>query len=237
MAQVGFGADTDFAGFADTARNTNGAQYALTSSSTSPTATEAQATDSLGDVAASTQHDTITTRVSNYVKLTDATMVFFDTLTSVDFRPGKVVSSYVIQSIAIGTSPDGRPTVSITQESCPTTNSLVRKIPADLIEISGARKATALGFATDTVTKLNSSSITLTGDLVRDRDSQGNTAVLDIKGGRVEASHDIVGVTGLASGAADTGWTLQVGIGGTNDNAGYNTRSATVFQNLASTAT
>lgn len=69
MAQVGFGADTDFAGFADTARNTNGAQYALTSSSTSPAATEAQATDSLGDVAASTQHDTITTRVLSLIHI------------------------------------------------------------------------------------------------------------------------------------------------------------------------
>lgn len=236
MAQVGFGADTDFAGFSDTTNNANHAQYALTSSSTSPSATEAQATDSHGDVAASTQHDTITTRVSNYIKLTDAVMVFYDAGTSVDFRPGKVRSSFVIQSIAIGTSPDGRPTVSITEESCPTANALVRKIPADLLEVSGARKATKLGFSTDTVTKLNSMSATLSCDLVRDRDSQGNTAVVDVKGGRVEASHDIVGVTGLASGAADTGWTLQVGIGGTNDNAGYNTRSATVFQNLASTA-
>ena len=76
MAQIGFGADTDFAGFSDTTNNPNSTQYALTSSSISPSATEAQATDSYGDVAASTQHDTITTRVSNYIKLTDAAWTF-----------------------------------------------------------------------------------------------------------------------------------------------------------------
>ena len=146
MAQAGFGADTDYIGFSDTTNNPNSTQYALTSSSKTPASTEAQATDSLGDVAASTEHDTITTRVCNYIKTTDAAIVLYDTATSVDWRLGKVYNGFVVQSIVLGTSPDGRPTIAITDESCPSADALVRKISPEDLEVAGSRKATKIGF-------------------------------------------------------------------------------------------
>jgi len=69
---------------------------------------------------------------------------------------------------------------------------------------------------------------------VRALDSNGLTKVLDVHGGRLEASNDIVSCASEATAIADTakGWAINAGPSQDEENTGYGSGTVSVFQNL-----
>jgi len=227
---MSYGATTDPWSFADTTMH-------LQSYEVNPApGGEAQAQDSNGDVAASTMYDTANSTVSaTYKSCRDAALVLYDTTAGVDFRLGKVIGGNVITKIDVSTSnTDGRPTIVIGGEHAHgiADSAMPKYDPSDL-EIAMTRKATAIGVTVDTVTNLLSSSGSASVSVSKTPDSNGNTACMDVYGGRVEASNELVGVTGAAgAAAADTNWTVSAGPSNAQTNTAYATGSITVFKNL-----
>ena len=225
----GYGANTDYWGFADT--NTK-----LQGSTKNPTISEAQCEDSNGDVASSTMYDSTADISATYKSCSDTAFVFYDTTKAADFRLGKVIDGYVITSIAPDTNNKERPGLVISGVKCSAADSVVAKYDPSDLEIAGVRKATAIGFTPDTATNLLSSSVTGTVQVARVLDSQGAEACCDVYGGRIEATNELVGCTGDPGGAADTGWTLSGGPSEDEGNTQYVGGSVSLFKNLAKMA-
>ena len=223
---MSYGADTDYFGFADTNNK-------LISSSKVPAKSEAQAMDSNADVVASTMYDTFNEISCEYEHIIDAAIVLYDTATAVDFRVGKVISSQVIGTITVTSDNTSRKRITIAGRSTSSSDGNVAKYDPTSLEITGTRAATGVGITEDTVTNVIGSSTTMSSNFAVSLDSTGNEAALDVYGGRIEASNDLVGVTGNAGAAADTGWTINSGPGNDQENTGYETGSVTVFKNLA----
>jgi len=223
---MSFGADTDYWGFAKT-------NIKLISSSASPNKSEAQCVDSYGDVDASTMYDSFTDYSCVYGICGAQTLVLYDTTTSVDFRLGKVISGKVITSQELSTENTAQPTLTISGRSTTSLDATVQKYIIDELEAAVSRKATPFGFAADSKTRVTGSSISATVSTAILLDSQGVEACLDVYGGRVEASNDLVGCSGDVGGAATSGWTLSSGPSMDQENTGYATGSATVFKNIA----
>lgn len=225
---MGYGATTDFWGFADT-------NVKLESSSSEPSiGGEAQCVDSNGDVNASTTYDTANKTVSStYRPCSDTALVLYDTTTAVDLRLGKVVSGNVITSIEVSTTNTDRPTVTISGEFAHgvADTAFSKYDPTDL-EIAPLRKAQAIGATADTVTKVTGSSITASVSVSKTADSQGNTACMDVYAGRIEAGNDLVSCTGTPGASADTGWTRSAGTSESQENTAYGTGAYAVFKNL-----
>ena len=225
----GFGADTDYWGFADT-------NNLLQGSTKNPTLAETQCEDSNGDVAASTMYDAKSDISCTYKRRADAALIFYDTATNIDFRFGTVIGGYVITSISVDTNNKERPGVVIAGVLCGTNDSLVQKYDPTDLEIAGTRKATAIGFTVDSSTNLLSSSVTGTVQTAIVLDSHGAQACVDVFGGRVEGTNELVGCTGQPGGAVDTGWTLSGGPSEDEGNTQYVGGSASVFKNLTKMA-
>ena len=224
-----FGADTDYWGFADTGNKLQG-------STKNPTKEEAQCEDSNGDIAASTMYDTKADISCTYKRCKDTAFILYDTTSSIDFRLGTVIGGYVITSIAVDTNNKERPGIVISGVICATNDSLVQKYDPTDLEIAGTRKATAIGFTVDSSTNLLSSSVTGTVQTAIVLDSQGAQACVDVYGGRIEGTNELVGCTGQPGGAIDTGWTLSGGPSEDEGNTQYVGGSASVFKNLAKMA-
>ena len=224
---MSYGADTDFFGFGDT-------NVKLQGSTLSPSRSEAQAVDSNGDVAASTMYDSVSEKTSRYRSVSDTALVFYDTTAGVDFRLGKVINAIVITSIEVGTSNTERPEITISGRNAGSTSDAnVRKFDPSDLAIAGTRKATPIGVTKDTVTRVTGSRGTAQVDISPVLDSVEVLADIDVHGGRVEASNDLVGVTGDPDAAVDTGWTKSAGVSEEKGNTEYGTGSITVFKNLA----
>jgi len=220
---MSFGADTDFWSFADT-------NIIVQGSTQSPVKSEAQAVDSVGDATNATMYDCYTEVSVTYRSCSDTALVFYDA--GIDFRLGKVISSNVITSIAVSTEPTGRPEIVISGRSCPVGDTAVTKYAPSDLEIAGTRKATPIGVTADTGSKVTGASGTASVDVAVVLSNVGQTSCLDVYGGRVEASNDIVGATADPSAAADTGWTIGGGPSEDKENTGYGTGSISVFKNL-----
>ena len=224
---MGFGADTDIFAFADT-------NVELQGSTQSPSRSEAQAVDSDGDIAASTMYDSVTEYVARYKSVSDTALVFYDTTAGVDVRLGKVINSIVITSIEVSTSNTERPDVTISGRNAGSvTDSNVRKFDPSDLAIAGTRKATPIGASADTGSKVTGARGSASAEIAAVLDSVGVLADIDVHGGRVEASVDLVGVTADPAASADTGWTMSAGPSEEKGNTEYGTGSITVFKNLA----
>jgi len=226
---MSFGADTDYWGFADT-------NIKLQSSSKTPSKSEAQCVDSNGDVSASTLYDTYDEFSCVYRSCGDTALVFYDTASAVDFRLGKVISNKVITSISVSTDNTSRPEITIAGRDCATADGAVRYFAPTDLEIAGARTATPIGASADTVSKVTGSNATASANVAVTLDSNGAESCLDLHGGRVEATVDVVGCTGDAGVSADTGWS-DMGAGLNKENTAYSTGSISVFKNLAGSDT
>ena len=224
---MSFGIDSDFWAFADT-------NIILQSSTQSPVKSEAQAVDSNGDVTAATMYDCYIEYSSTYRSCSDTALVFYDAAAGADVRGGTVISNKVVTGIGVTTEPTGRPEIVISGRTAPaaSTDSLVTKYDPSDLAISGARKATPIGVTADTVSKVTGASGSFSVDVAVVHDSVGVVKCLDVYGGRVEASGDLVGATGDPGAAADTGWTLSGGPSEDKENTGYGTGSISVFKNL-----
>ena len=224
---MSYGADTDLWGRADT-------MWELQSSSESPGKSEAQCVDSNGDIEASTLYDTVTEISCSYKMKINGSAIFYDTATSVDFRLGKVINSYVITGITMGTNNTDFTDLTISGRSCPSADSVVSKYqPTDSL-VTIARKAQFIGVSdTSGVTRCTGSSYTASVSVATCMDSVGTTAALDVYGGREEATNSLVGCTGDPIVVADTGWTLSSGPSNAKENTAYGTGDVTVFKNIA----
>jgi len=225
---MSYGVATDPWSFADTKNQ-------IQSSSEEPSVGgEAQCLDSNGDVSASTVYDTANKTVSaTYQRCGTGNIVFYDTASGSDFRLGKVIGGNVITSIEVGTSNTERPTITISGEFAHgvADTTMEKYDPSDL-EISGDRKATAIGATADTNTKVTGSSATASVSVAKVADSQGATACMNVYGGRVEATTDLVGCAGAPGASKDTGWEKSAGTSGNEENTAYETGAITVFKNL-----
>jgi len=222
-----FGVDTDIWIFADTNVSAQSATPA------DPSATEAQVEDSKGDVAESTMHDTTSSVSAAYKAINDTAFVFYDTTTAVDFRLGVVISGHVITQIEVGTDNKDRPTCTISGQSTTASDSDVAKYQTGDLEIAGTRKATSIGATEDSLASVVGSSATASVSVTKVLDSDGEEVALDVYGGRIEASNDLVGVGGTPGATADTGWTLSAGPSENQENTGYATGTISVFKNIA----
>ena len=224
---MSFGADTDPWGFADTHVKLQSA------TPNDSSATEAQCEDSNGDVSESTMHDTINSITATYRSCHDTAFVFYDTTSAIDFRPGKVIGGKLITGIEVSTNNKERPTATISGESTTAADTAVAKYDPSDLEISGERKATAIGATVDTNSKLTGSSASLSVTVAKTLDSQGNEACKDVHGGRVEATNDFMGCAGDPGASEDTGWTKSAGPSNAQENTSYASGSITVFKNLS----
>jgi len=224
---MSFGADTDFWGFADT-------NIELQGSTESPSRSEANAADSNGDIAASTMYDSVSEFSTRYKSVSDTALVFYDTASAIDFRIGKVIGAKVITSIEVSTQNTERPDITISGRNAGSVaDTSIRKFDPSDLAIAGTRKATPIGASADTATKVTGARGTASADLSAVLDSVGVLSDLDVHGGRVEASTDLVGVSGDPGASADTGWTMSAGPSEEKGNTEYGTGSITVFKNLA----
>ena len=229
---MSYGITTDIIGFADTALGISlqGVKNPVRSPS------EAKAMDSNGDVVAETVYDTgygqgITL---DYVCAKASEIKFYDTLTVKDFRGGKVVGGYVINGITVTTSNSDFAKVSISAAKTIATDTDVAKYDWGTgANFTGGKGAKKFGFATDTATRLTGSTLTAKVSSARAQDSTGEELCVDVGEGRIDASHTLVGVTGVPGGAADTGWTLLGGPSNDESNTDYESGSAVVFQNIS----
>jgi hypothetical protein len=227
---MAFGITTDYFGFADTSLGI----AANSASNAGLQASEAQAMDSNGDVVASTIHDTgYGQAVSvDYVCGKASSIDFYDTATSKDFRGGKVINGYVITSISVSTSNTEQATVTISGQKTIAADSEVAKYDPGFT-FTGGKGAQSIGYSTDTNTRLTGSSASFSVQTSRAMDSTNEELALDVYGGRLEVTHDLVGVTAAPGGAADTGFTLLTGPGESESNTEYGTGSAMVFKNIS----
>lgn len=227
---MSFGIDSDILGFGDTSLG-----IAINSvSNPGRTATEAQAQDSNGDVVASTLHDTGTgQQISlSYVCGKSSTVDFYDTTTAKDFRGGKVINGYVITGISATTSNTAPATVQITAQKTNAADSEVDKYDPGFT-FTGGKGAQGIGFTKDSVSRLTGSSASFSVQISRAMDSANEELALDVYGGRLDVTHNLVGVTGAPGGTADTGYTLLTGPSKEESNTEYATGTAVVFKNIS----
>ena len=224
------GVDTDPWGFADTHVKIQSA------TPNDSSATESQCEDSNGDVSESTMHDTQNSITATYKSCHDTELVFYDTTSGIDFRPGKVISGKVITGIEVATSNKERPTITISGESTQSLDTAVSKYDPSDLEISGERKATKIGATVDTNSKLTGSSGSISVSVTKVQDSNGNEVCKDVYGGRVEATNDFMGCGGAPGASEDTGWTKSAGPSKNQENTSYESGSIVVFKNLSKMA-
>jgi hypothetical protein len=225
-----FGIDSDILGFADTDRKIS------IHGVTNPVreAEEAAAEDSYSDVVALTQFDTASGHQAtvNYVLAKDTVVSFYDTAAARDFRLGKVINGWCIISINGATSNKSASTVSFGVIKTNAVDSEVSKYQPGFT-LNGGRKARGIGAQPDSVSRLTGSSVSATVQQDRTPDSEGNELALDVFGGRVEATHNLVGVTGDPGASTETGWTQGNGPSDDEGNTKYADGTFVVFKHLA----
>jgi hypothetical protein len=230
---MSYGIDSDLFGFSDTTKGIS-LQDVM---NPVRTASEATASDSCGDIAATTLYDTTSGQqiTLNYKCAKDTVIDFYDTTTSVDFRLGKVINGYVITSIAASTSNSDFATVTLSGQKTATADGEVNKY-TPTVTFNGGKCARKFGYSADTVTRLTGGKYTASVDVARAMDSTGEEYQIEVSKGREEGDHEVVGVTGAPGGAADTGWTLKDGTSKSEGNTKYADGSAKVFKNLTKDA-
>lgn len=229
---MSYGIDSDILGFADT---TN--RISLQSvNNPVKTASEATAQDSNGDVVATTLYDTSAGhQISlNYKAYKDTVILFYDTTSGTDFRGGKVINGYVITGLAVSTSNTDFTDITFTAQKTAAVDGDVEKYNWSFT-VTGGKGAQPVGFSSDTVTRVTGSSVNCSVQVARGMDSTGEELDLQVYNGRIEATNDLVGVTGAPGGSADTGFTLVSGPAKVEGNTAYATGSAVVFKNISKT--
>lgn len=195
-------------------------------------ASEAEATDSCGDVIATTLYDTTdgnTQSVTYKVASTDSGTAAIPPL-------GTVVAGYVITGVNVSTSNGDYGTVEVSGQKTSTADSAIAKYAHGLTFANAAGKcAQGNGITPDASSRLVSSSASASVDIARAQDSTGEELALDVFKGRVEVSAELIGVTGAAGGTADTGYTIVTGAGVNETNTDYATGSITAFKNITAT--
>lgn len=226
---MSYGITSDILGFA--AEFTGVTLQGVTNPVRSPS--EAKAMDSNGDVVEETLYDTTNgqQRTLNYTAAVNETIDFYDTLAGRDFRLGKVIGGYVITGKSISTSNTDFAGIQFTVQKTASADSEVSKYN-DGLTFNGGKGARKFGFTVDTVTRLTGSSVSAGVSVARTLDSAGEEKAIDVSEGRIDATHNLTGVTGVCGGSADTGWTLLGGPSNDESNTGYETGSAVVFQNI-----
>jgi hypothetical protein len=178
-------------------------------------------------------YDTTQNEVSaTYMSNSDTALVFYDTTNAIDFRLGKVIGGNVITGIEVKTENENWPEITISGEVCPDTDADVEKYDPSDLEVSGARTATPIGVTADTVSDVNGASASMSVEVGRILDSQGALKKVDVWGGRIEATNDLVSPTAVPGAAADTGWTLKTPMSKEEANEEYVTGSITVIKNV-----
>lgn len=228
---MSYGITSDILGFA--AQFPGVALQSVTNPVRSPS--EAKAMDSNSDVVAETLYDTTNgqQRTVSYVAGLNEAIDFYtvDTVTTRDYRLGKVINGHVITGIAINTANSDFATIQMTCQKTGTADSNVSKY-ATGITFNGGKGARKFGFTVDAATRLTGSSVAAGVSVARSMDSTGEELAIDVSEGRIDATHNLVGVTGVPAGTADTGWTLLNGPSVDESNTEYETGTAVVFKNL-----
>ena len=227
---MSFGVTRDWFAFADT-------NFEVQSSSASGNASNAQAVDSNGDVACETVFDTGIGYEVTYSMCSGSAL-------PAGFKGGNVIAydtntNILITGGSVSTSGTEFPTFTVTGETLyGTASGNLYDFQAE-VSVSGAKTAQAIGFIADTNTKASSSSVTFSASVAKVQDSQGQTVCMDVYGGRIEASGELISCTAIAGAAADTanGWALSSPVSTSEENTGYGSGSINVFENLASVTT
>ena len=231
---MSYGITTDILGFA--AEFPGVTLQGVTDPVRSPS--EAKANDSNGDVVAETLFDTTNgqQRTVSYKATANETIDFYtvDTGTSRDYRLGKVIGGYVITGKSISTTNTDFADIQFTIQKTASLDTAVSKYNTG-ITFNGGKGARKFGFTKDTATRLTGSSVSAQVGVARSLDSLGQEKAIDVSEGRIDATHNLTGVTGVCGGAADTGWTLLGGPSNDETNTGYETGSAVVFKNIIKT--
>jgi len=216
-----FGANTDHYGLADT-------NIKLIASSKAPNSQIAQAMDSQGDVTAETVFDTFYSFECQYRKVAGASLTL-DTIAQV----GQIISSIGITGIAVATNNTERPTFTVTGETYFGDTSTSEKYASGIAILATKTAQDFSAFTCDTVTRVVSTSATMSSQVDRAQDSQGQTVATAIYQGRLEVSGELQSATAVAAATADTGYTLNGPIGNTEEHTGYGNSTINVFKNVS----
>jgi hypothetical protein len=223
---MSYGADTDYWGFADTYTHLQG-------STKSPGMTEANCEDSFGTLDTISAHDT-TSEVSVRYSVCGAGNMkkLYDTASGVDFRLGKVIGGYVITGAAWGTDNKARPTLEISGQSTSVSDTAVKTKFDPALTLLKSRKAQAIGVTLDTGTKVVSSSARASVSVAKSLDSNGEEACLDVYGGVLEATNNLVSPASRPGATVVAGWVITAGVSDEQENTGYGSGSVTVKKPL-----
>jgi hypothetical protein len=141
-------------------------------------------------------------------------------------------NSSVITGFTIATSNTGKARLTVNGELYYGDSSGPATYTPTLPTVSASKKASAMGFTLDTVSRLTASSWAFTTQTSYVQDSNGQRVCLDLYGGRIEASGDLVSCTGVPGAAADSGYTLSGPVASNGTNTGYTTGTVNVFKNV-----
>jgi hypothetical protein len=207
------------------------------------TGSAAQCMDSQGDVISETVYDTGSTKEVTYEVDPGFTPSFYDTVNSIDFRLGRVVTGRVITSVKVDRNNSGRRVqIVITGENCPQTDTQVAKytpVWPDSAYLTGGQDSRLAGI-TITKGKVISSSVTNTVQVAKGLDSVGKQVFKGVSAGRCEMSNELMSCTDApaatvdADGSTDTTVVLKLMPSKTaaESNTGYPTLTVGVFGNL-----
>lgn len=223
---MSYGADTDFWGFADTYTHLQG-------STKTPNKTEASSEDSYGTFDTLSGHDT-TSEVSVRYSVCGAGNMkkLYDTATSLDFRLGKVIGGHIITGASWGTDNKNRPTIEISGQSTSLSDTAVKSKFDPAVTLLKSRKAQAVGVTLDTGTKVVSSSVRASVSVAKSLDSKGEEACIDVYGGVIEATNNLVSPAGRPAATVVAGWLITSGVSDEQENTGYGSGSVTVKKPL-----
>ena len=228
---MAFGVTTDYFGLADT-------KWQIQSSGIMPSASNAQALDSNGDVACEEVFGADAVYTAEYRVVSAAK----DTNGYVPIDLDDYAK--IGELFAIDTNTDAAVTgveVSTINSEFPTVSVTAAKHFGDTVdqpeytsglEILGIKKAQGFGFSPAAGSRLVSSSASLSSQRTTVQDSQGDYAKSLVYQARLEASGELTACTGTPTATADTGYTLANAVAGATTNTGYGTGTVAVFKNI-----
>lgn len=229
---MGFGVSTDYFGLADTHT------HIQSSSLTPATGGNAQVIDSDGTIVCETVHGDRSAYSATYHLVGGGDTLHtrnIDTLAMIgEIFAVDTNTDAVINGVSVNTSNTTFPVFTVEAEEYFGDTSQQTLTFASGVSVRAIKKAQAVGFVPDTGSRVSSSSVTISGQIVHIADSVGDLVQTAVYQGRAEASGELAACSGTPGAAADTGWTLNQGVSLSSDNASYGTASVAVFKNLAS---
>lgn len=223
---MAFGTDTDYFGLGDT-------HWKIQGSGITPSASNDPTPDENGDNICEVTYDEFNTYQASYRLIgVAADTQTIDTKVKVgQIFPLDTTARAVVNSIEIATSNTENPLITVQAEQYfgDTGGQLGF---ANALTVLPIKRAQGLGVTADTVSRIISSSATITGQTYRVLDSDGDPAQSDLSGGRAEASAELISCTANPGVAAASGWTLVQAVARSSENTRQETASINVYKNL-----